>query len=251
MKVADVVKSPVDDKSVQTPMQTNSFLPSFLSTSAAFSGPPIDDADDDVDTPNPGVLSNDVSTITRSFSSAEGRSPPVFSSPPSRKQKGGRLLNRLKAVRNGILGDVIRLQSGQYPFPEKKSTFDVNDPRARAVSFMDVTLEGDASVFGTEQPTGGRQLIIRGHIHQHVVTSFQQACSPHGCQAWFVFGCDSTRTLEIKHGVMLRIYNAVPFASGGKPNYVVTCTEFCEPYPDDILPKLSLPDPADVHMEVT
>jgi hypothetical protein len=234
---------PPDSQAATAHTPSSSFLPTFLSTSIVSAGPSIEETDDAPETtPRGGVASSfDRVTTNGAFSSSEARSPPVFSSPPVRKQKGGKLSNRLKAVRSGILGDVIRLQSGQYPFREKQSMFDMNDPRARAQSYMDVSFLGDATVFATENNHSSQQLAIRGRVHQHLLQSSQQPCPPNNCVAWFVFSSDSVRTFNLQYGSMLRIYNAVAITIGEAADWIISCTDLCEAYPSDVLPKLNLP----------
>ena len=196
------------------------------------------------------------------------RSPPFRSpetSPPRKKSKksggggGGALVQRLKQVRDNVRGDVIRLQSGQYPFLATTTRFDVNDPRHRAKSHMDVTLVGEPVLSDLEH----EKVVFCVIVHTHHMEGGDTGTTlvPAGCLAWAYFSTATARERNLQPSRELRIYNPVALAvsrpsstespptAGGQTaaepltfpvEWIIIATQVCEPYPD-VLPRL--PDP--------
>lgn len=233
-KVAGSVKPPSRIRSAQDnatlPSLNTSFVPAFLSTPA--SNPiPADDinANDDDD----------------GFAEATVHSPtPAYQSPIPKSRKkssqGGPLFKRLKLIRDAVKGDTIRFQSGQYPFT-KTTSFDMNDPRNRATSYMDVTVVGSGAAWEDQQ-----KLTFLGFVHAHVAQT-TSAPLPGSCLAWLCFSYETVRERNLQPGSQLRIYNpvTVPFVEAKPPDrlamptveWIVACTQLCESYPD-CLPQL-------------
>lgn len=182
-------------------------------------------------------------------------SPTGMYSPPSRKSgkskinKAGPLSKRLKVLRDAVKGDSVRFQCGQYPFSAKVA-FDMNDPRNRAKSYMDVTVMADSCPWAKDS---SQRLTVLAYIHTHepttTTTQTQQAAAVDAafdckkCMAWLCFSFETAREQNLRIGSELRIYNAVviPVASKIDATYhvdfIVLCTQLCEPYPA-LLPKL-------------
>ncbi|GKY93796.1 hypothetical protein MPSEU_000346800 [Mayamaea pseudoterrestris] len=171
--------------------------------------------------------------------------PPLFASPPpNKKRKNGVLMGRLQQIRSDILGDAIRLQSGQYPFQKKIPAFDTNDPRTRATSWMNVTIVGDMDTWGVETTgSSSQQLFALGFVHDHVALAhgMDAAQKPKECLVMLLLNKQPIRSLNLQKGSALRLYNTVATAVLGPITWVVTCTDLCELYPSDILGELFLP----------
>jgi len=152
---------------------------------------------------------------------------PTTTTPPrrgaSRKQHYGRgktgggagpLTKRLKQIRDGIKGDTIRFQSGQYPF--RATSFDMNDPRNHATSYMDVTILGESIPWEKEH----QKLTCLGYVHTHHLTTAAAAASissstarSQACLAWMCFTFETAREKNVQAGTKLRVYNPVVFPS--------------------------------------
>lgn len=207
-----------------------SFVPPFLSTPTALELP-IDDTDH-------GFEFGDGLGCEKPVRGARTGSPSrPLTSPPAKRRRIGALVTRLQKIRTEILGDVIRFQSGQYPFRDSKATFDMNDPRCRAHSYMDVTVIGDAIESGEETMSSAKMLQFLGHVHSHVEASVPSHAPCH-CLVWLVFTVERARAVSVLHGSTLRIYNAVPIAVPGPVEWAVICTELCETYPSNVLDAL-------------
>jgi hypothetical protein len=227
-KASKVVTSPTKAPASIT------FMPPFLCTPALAKEPSIDESNtgETVDAAAGGIVVGNLA-----FTSQQRSPPPTFASPPTKRRKVGTLTNRLRAVRSGILGDMIRFQSGQYPFQKKMSAFDMNDPRGRAKSYMDITLLRDATKFGSE-PSNNQMLKALAYVHQHVV---QGSCSAQALThrlVWVIFGKDADRSHGLRATLALRIYNAVTVELQSPLEWTVVCTDLCERYPVDVLGKL-------------
>jgi hypothetical protein len=216
---------------------STSFVPSFLRTSTAVEPPlALDDAgarlaDMDVDSDLPSSING---SLYRS-------PPPHFASPPpSKRRKTGVLLSHLQKLRSEILGDTIRFQSGEYPYREKKSMFDMNDPRSRAKSYMDITILGDASSFGLDTICS-KQVIVFAHVHDHIelTQGIDAARAPSDCLVWLILNNEPSRNHKPQKGSAVRLYNAVSITVPGLIQWVVTCTELGEVYPADVLGELA------------
>jgi hypothetical protein len=194
-------------------------------------------------------------------------SPTGMYSPPSRKagkgkiSKVGALSKRLKMIRDGVKGDSVRFQCGQYPF-SAKAAFDMNDPRNRAKSYMDVTIIGDSCPWAKDS---SQRLTVLAYIHTHEpTTTTQQAAAVDAafdckkCMVWLCFSFETAREQNLRIGSELRIYNAVAIPVASKSDakdpvdFIVLCTQLCEPYPS-VLPKLpevaSVTSMVDKHIE--
>jgi hypothetical protein len=167
-------------------------------------------------------------------------SSPYMSPPPSERktpQKKGPIAKRLQSFRDETRGDLLRLQSGQYPFSLKRS--DPNDPRKRASTTCNIT------VLGTPIGTG-KLLTALCYIHSWEVSPLKDgtanlpsANDPNGL-VWAAFSIDTAgQTNLVVPGSQLRIYNAVavPLASTQVP-LLILCTVLCESYPTRHLPAL-------------
>jgi hypothetical protein len=182
-------------------------------------------------------------------------SPAGMYSPPSRKtakgktSKAGPLSRRLKVIRDAAKGDSVRFQCGQYPF-SAKAVFDMSDPRNRAKSYMDVTVMGNSCSWAKDS----QQLTFLAFIHTHEPTT--QAAAGNDtfdskkCLAWLCCSFETARGQGLRIGSELRIYNAVAIPIANKSDskdpvdFIVLCTQLCEPYPA-VLPKL--PDVATIN----
>lgn len=199
----------------------NSFAPSFFSLSS-------------ISAPNPD----------NAITSPSGQSPPPQMSFGGRGKKSkamlsGRLCRRLQSIRDAIRGDKIRFQSGQYPF--SILSLDMNDPRNRATSVLDVTLLETSGASNRES----QKVLMLGFVH-HATGGLSHLISQY---AWLCFACDTARELMIMNGSQLRIYNAVsmelttPLSGSGPSSFstvkwTVLATALCESYPN-LLPKLA------------
>lgn len=194
---------------------------------------------------------------------------PVLSSPPSNANIGistspilqspldargkkskamfsGRLCKRLQSIRDTTRGDKIRFQSGQYPF--SVMSVDMNDPRNRATSVVDVTLLETSYQSNRE----GHKVLMLGFVH-HATGSLSNLVSQY---SWICFSCDTAREQVMTNGTQLRVYNAVSMGLS-KPlfgshashlptiEWLILATTLCEPYPNE-LPKL--PDVPPFHI---
>ena len=163
---------------------------------------------------------------------------------------------RLRLLRDTHKGDCIRFQSGQYPFV-KKGSLDMNDPRNRAKSYMDVTLLGEGAAWDHEF----EKLTFLGVVHTHhdANTSLPQPPSrAHGQLAWICFTYETAREKGLQANSSLRIYNPVAFPAKKRVavvtpgheqqqqqqqqqqpavEWTICCTQLCERYPEQ-LPKL-------------
>jgi hypothetical protein len=224
---------------------TLSFTPAFLSSRLP---KPVSEEDQ--------VDGNDPFPDSTLLLSPRLGSPTGMYSPPSRKtgknsknsKQAGPLARRLKVIRDAVKGDSVRFQCGQYPF-SAKAAFDMNDPRNRAKSYMDVTIMGDSCPWAKDS---SQRLTVLAFIHTHEPTTTTQAqpaaavdaaldCKK--CMAWLCFSFETAREQNLRIGSELRIYNAVAIPVANKSDvkdpvdFIVLCTQLCEPYPA-VLPKL-------------
>lgn len=219
-------------------------------------------------------------TTTRVFNSLDGcnhsysssHCVDVSSRDSNRKKSklNGSLMNILSHVRGNTEADWVRFQSGSFPFCEEtKRKIDINDPRNRADSFMDITIVK----VGTHVPTRPNQVMVYGFVHcwykndrnihkrPNKASRIRQTRSPESIRkisqmtktimmqqvfdkpkyAWFSFNQETIRENGITKGAQIRMYNAIalliPTIGDGCP--LVLCTRLCESYPRE-LP--SLPD---------
>ena len=184
----------------------------------------------------------------------------------------GPLRKRLQAVRSAVDGDVIRLQSGQYPFSLRRS-MDRNDPRNRATTVCDLTIVGQHFVpwgtgeyyssgggshnKNTQQQSQHRLVTVLSHVHSWtrpldrsvVATNSVTSSENHNHNdndalglVWAVFTQDKAREQSLGKGTQLRVYNAICIPAGDNGGSAVQkmmlCTNLCEPYPSSVLPPL-------------
>lgn len=170
-------------------------------------------------------------------------SPQMTPSMGSRGKKSkalfsGRLCKRLQSLRDTVRGDKIRFQSGQYPF--SVASLDMNDPRNRATSELDVTLLETSGMSNRES----QKVLMLGFVH-HATGGLSHLMSQF---SWICFACDTARELTLQNGSQLRIYNAVSMELSGplccSPSsqyptikWTILATTLCEPYPTE-LPQL-------------
>jgi len=185
----------------------------------------------------------------------------------------------LKDAKSAIRIDGTRLRSGEYPFSNKvTSRFDLNDPRNRASSYMDVTLIGNDLVpWQVAAPARGRQTIsqnmtVLGYIHtvRHdsnrdlPISTTNRTCistdmaTPTSGLAWISLSTDTVQEHNLfqrrPRGYQLRIYNAIvtvigatnesevePESKTATCRHSVLCTQLCEPYPLHVLGPLEQP----------
>ena len=213
----------VDDIEQEKPKEAieptrHSFAPSFLSSSSS-------------PAPNSGVTSPGFQSpqLQPSFGGRGKKSKALFS---------GRLCKRLQFIRDTIRGDKIRFQSGQYPF--SIASLDMNDPRNRATSILDITLLETSGASNRDS----QKVLMLGFVH-HATGGLSHLISQY---AWVCFACDTARELVVVNGYQLRIYNAVSMESttpmgGSGPSslpavkWTILATTLCEAYPN-LLPKL-------------
>jgi hypothetical protein len=213
-----------DDRIREEAVTPASFVPSFLCPMKDLESLQV------VDTNEAIHCANDIASLVNG---SHAQSPPQMASPPiSKKRKTGALFTRLQKIRNDILGDTIRFQSGQYPFREKKSLFDLNDPRSRARSSMDLTILSDAEQFDHVQGTG-KQLVALCYLHEHLVSvdGTESAIYPRAVPVWSVFHGESVRTLNLRRGSAVRIYDGIPVAMADPCQWIIICSELIELYP--------------------
>lgn len=187
-----------------------------------------------------------------------------------RATKGtGRFSRRLQILRDSEQANLVRLQSGQYPFTA--IPLDTNDPRTRARNVMDVSILGKSMEWQCPHRETTNKVTFLAYLHTyHSCVAYAkdrntETLFTHPKEStliWVCFSCHTAREHHIKQGTQLRIYNTVSIAcrrlegdmveprsrsdgdidesqstSPTAPCYMVLCTDLCEPYPA-ILPKL-------------
>lgn len=167
-------------------------------------------------------------------------------------------MKRLRALRSAVDGDVIRFQSGTYPFVQSVSRrFDMKDPRNRATSYMDVSIICEPVPWDEHE-----RITALGFVHnsERVAKSSDDKIDivEGGRFAWVSFTYATAREQNVHKGSQLRIYNTVCVPSNtsvqidgcGDDGVVVDqccdktilCSQLCESYPD------SLPELPDVRV---
>jgi hypothetical protein len=212
----------VDDVEQEKPREPsrNSFAPSFMSLPS--NSAPISD--------NMIAFPHMSSPQLQSSMGARGKkSKALFS---------GRLCKRLQSIRDTIRGDKMRFQSGQYPF--SVVSLDMNDPRSRATSVLDVTLVETSGMSYLES----QKVLMLGFVH-HATGRLSHLTSQF---AWICFTCDTARELMLEQGTQLRIYNSLSMELSGRfcgsssstfpaVKTMILATTLCELYPRE-LPQL-------------
>jgi hypothetical protein len=224
---------------------TLSFTPAFLSSRL----PPTKTVSEEDQVEGNESFPDSMLTLSPRLGSPTGMySPPSRKTGKSKINKAGPgpLSRRLKVIRDAVKGDSVRFQCGQYPF-SAKAAFDMNDPRNRSKSYMDVTVMGDSCPWAKDS---SQRLTVLAYIHTHEpTTTTQQAAAVDAtfdcqkCMTWLCFSFETAREQNLRIGSELRIYNAVAIPVASKSDakdpvdYIVLCTQLCEPYPA-VLPKL-------------
>ena len=188
---------------------------------------------------------NQNSSAAYSAGSSNGSTP---KRKQSKKLKAGPLMRRLRALRSAVEDDTIRFKSGVYPFAQTANRrFDLNDPRNRATSYMDVSIVRDPVSWDEHE----RKITALCFIHnsENVSTSADDNTADEESRrfAWISFHYDTAREQNICKGSMLRMYNTVSVPSSepmqidglGEECIVddrccdktILCTRLCEPYP--------------------
>jgi hypothetical protein len=201
-------------------------------------------------------------------------SPPCITNTGRKKQhKIGPFSQRLKYLRDSMKGNLIRFQSGQYPFQScpgrMYSSKDANDPRTRASIFVDVTIHSELISLD-----GGYNVDLSmafGFVHKvqrtrsklhHIITE-TIVNELNGKFSWILFTIDTVRQYNVRQGTELRIYDftCIPFTMSSLTNnysiknismnkendvqddsematvkWALACTQFCEFYPSNVLP---------------
>ena len=155
----------------------------------------------------------------------------------------GPLTKRLKAMRSAVQGEVMRLQSGQYPFTARCCRgMDRNDPRHRATTVCDLTILGIPVAWGGGDGTascggGGKEgsnsyaatkqhrlVTVLGDVHSWTrprmrssttISDDSTRCRDKDDAAavrglvWAIFTHDKAREQCLGKGTELRVYNAM------------------------------------------
>ena len=153
----------------------------------------------------------------------------------------GPLSKRLISIRNSIASDSVRLTAFY------KNSFDLNDPRKRARTITDITILGDVS-----QVDG--KCTVLGFIHKNVCQGPTSTAYDYASRiCWVSFLPATARSLNLKKGSQLRMYNVVFIPcveveiSGihwkdatidNVCRHMIICTQLAESYPES-LPKLA------------
>mmetsp|Transcript_9384 Transcript_9384/g.13281 ORF Transcript_9384/g.13281 Transcript_9384/m.13281 type:complete len:315 (-) Transcript_9384:1046-1990(-) len=192
--------------------------------------------------PSGGILSNAAPSAGSSGGTYHKRQTRACG---GKKIKAGKLMQKLRAIRGSIEGDLVRFQSGMYPFHTRKR-HDMNDPRNRALSYMDITITGDPVSWECDN----QRVSFLGFIHAHVTmkekgTNNQSEMNDYTGLAWMCFTYETIRQQKIRLGTDLRIYNAVIMETGGTRGDTckkfVLCSKLCEPYPAVLPPLPTVP----------
>jgi hypothetical protein len=194
-----------------------------------------------------------------------------------RKRKiPGKLTRLLHSVRNSVESDWVRFQSGSYPYRDaSERRLDVNDPRNRADTTMDITVlsppvpfiagadkvailvyvnlfELNDSTIKTKniclpKRMGGFRNVVstitkEAQLEQSASSSekkHRHRSFLFPSNAWLCFANETVKEHEIVVGSELRIYNAVVL--NGLASFwkvpVILCTRLCEPSPRRLLMK--------------
>lgn len=157
----------------------------------------------------------------------------------SKAMFSGRLCKRLQSIRDSVRGDKIRFQSGQYPF--SIVSLDMNDPRNRATSILNITVVEASGISNYES----QRVLVLGFVHDATGSSSQLRSQ----FSWICFACDTARELNMQKGSRLRIYNAISMEMSGPLHSsqdsrtfptvkrAILATTLCELYPA-VLPEL-------------
>lgn len=227
---------------------------------------------------NPTRLNEGSYTPTNLWSAKESnyRSTPTspYQTPPrSSKKSQGPLSRLLNSMRRSIDADSARLQSGMFAYhPEDDKRIDVNNPRNRAETIMDITIVGDNPKPFVNDET---KIVVLGYVHdffknKKMIRTVQMPsrrgkirniAAPHTttiCDdfeeegvidnvvsfhhpefAWICFTRENYFELSVSDGKQLRLYNPIVLESFGSTRLsIVVGTKLCEARPMG-LPQLS------------
>jgi hypothetical protein len=197
-------------------------------------------------------------TAVSSSPAAMGTQP--FHPPPRKRSKRNKpktssgLLHRLKAIRDDVRADSIRLQSGNYGMSLlgggsrgtlriSAAYFGMNDPRSLAKSFMDVTILSD--IPAVRDPNHGKLVYLvychfysegSGRIRQFPISpasstaresAVEASTAVEGNVAWLYVTFATARERDLPTNRDLRIYNPIVFALSPRAiqaTYITTAT---------------------------
>lgn len=201
---------------------------------------------------------------------------PYQTPPRSSKKSQGPLSRLLNSMRRSIDADSVRLQSGLFAYqPEDAKRFDVNNPRNRAETIMDVTVIGDhLKPFVNDEA----KVVVLGYVHNflknkrmiqtlqmpsrvgkirniaapHTNTTICNDCEEEGAHGnmdlfnnpTFMLICltrENYSELSVCDGKQLRLYNPIIVQSFGSTRFsIVVGTRLCEVRPVELphLPKV-------------
>lgn len=207
----------------------------------------------------------------RRHSSRIGLNSPYHTPTRSTKKSQGALSRLHQSIRTSIDADKARLQSGIFPVPsDTDKRMDVNDPRNRAETIMDITIvkpkpipfvndTSKAFLLGyvhshtnnynkiktIQLPSkGGRSrnfasLRRDDEINSHKDIDNQNITMNTPALAWVCFTHDTLTEISLIQGKQLRVYNAIVLKSENHLDIpVVLGTRLCETFPNE-LPTLS------------
>jgi hypothetical protein len=194
----------------------------------------------------------------------------------SSKRSQGPLSRLLNSMRRSIDADSARLQSGLFAYhPEDNKRFDVNNPRNRAETIMDVTVVGDhPKPFVNDEA----KVVVLGYVHNFLknkrmiqtlqmpsrVGKIRNIAAPHtntticnDCEEdsvhgnmdlfnhptfmWICLTRENYFELSVGDGKQLRLYNPIVLQSFGSTRFsIVVGTRLCEVRPMELphLPKV-------------
>lgn len=150
----------------------------------------------------------------------------------------------LQSIRNETTSDLMKFQSGAYPYQnEIDHRMDINNPRYRAETILDVTVIGYPIPFNANPD----KITILVYLHSYSYNKDKYdlknrslfAAPNHNTvqniskPAWLCFNYDTMNEHRICTGKELRLYNVVmmdrPSQFWDVP--VILCTRLCEPCP--------------------
>lgn len=177
---------------------------------------------------------------------------PDFSSPPPKRMRGskkklssGVWTRRLASIQNARSNASIRLQNKAF---RENNPFDLNDPRKQAKSSMDLTIVGDCSGHWAPNLAVDAKVTVLGYIHRYGLIENERLIHDNEF-AWVSFPLTAARSVGLKRGLQLRLYDGVvircrqkatideKIAKGYRTNeccHLVVCTHLCEPYPAEL-----------------
>lgn len=167
------------------------------------------------------------------------------------KSQHGILARRLANAIACRANDALRLRNPAFC----QGAFDMNDPRKRASTVLDLTIVGNLIPSGTRKNSTDGKYNAACYIHRQA-TATDNRLTAHPAFAWASFLPTSIRTLGIRRGTSLRVYDAIVITPRGvgtdgslvdgktKPGCcwpVVARTDLCELYPGTLEPLPEVP----------